>query len=185
MIIVFAVILYDDYENYCTYLRSNDYRWENSDAIKYNNCYAYAFRDLDLNRKSKPQPGFLSNLKPLRKDQFTCKNFIQRIISDFPDTTYHGFSIPKCGCNRHAVFLAIDNRGKFRDYHFYRQNSNGYWTHKPGSTNVYHNDSDGNIITNPLYANRKYKLYNYSVPCGFFCVSSIEKNTGHVSEKAR
>ena len=58
------------------------------------------------------------------------------------------------------------------DYHFYRQDKNGTWSHKPGRTAVSKVDASGKIILNPLIANRNYKNgYNYSKPCFFFCVN--------------
>ena len=58
-------------------------------------------------------------------------------------------------------------------YHFYRQDSDGTWSHKPGGTKAIRVDDAGNIIDNPVAANRNYerttKKYNYDKNCGFFC----------------
>jgi hypothetical protein len=40
------------------------------------------------------------------------------------------------------------------DYHWYRQDSNGMWTHKPGGTNATNLDNSGVTISNPESANR-------------------------------
>jgi len=68
------------------------------------------------------------------------------------------------------------------DYHWYRQDQGGYWSHKPGwgeATNV---DASGQVISDPRLANRDYTDsshnsetgeatgYNYSQFGGFFCV---------------
>lgn len=56
------------------------------------------------------------------------------------------------------------------DYHFYRQNPDGTWSHKPGGREVSHVDAANCPIWNPAKANRKYSVYDYSEPCSFFCV---------------
>jgi hypothetical protein len=42
------------------------------------------------------------------------------------------------------------------DYHWYRQDDNGLWSHKPGSTPVINVDASGKLITDPGAANRNY-----------------------------
>ena len=51
-------------------------------------------------------------------------------------------------------------------------NSDRYWSHKPGSTDVVDVDASGNKIKNPLKANRNYQTLNYYKPCFFACVYS-------------
>jgi hypothetical protein len=41
-----------------------------------------------------------------------------------------------------------------RDYHWYRQDKVGCWSHKPGSTAARNVDNAGNAITNPQTCNR-------------------------------
>lgn len=43
------------------------------------------------------------------------------------------------------------------DYHWYRKDSNGYWSHKPGVTPVVNTDASGNLIKNIYNAN--YGMY--------------------------
>lgn len=64
------------------------------------------------------------------------------------------------------VALAFDNNGIFGDYHWYRQNDDGTWSHKPGRTAVTNTDNFGNVITNPETCNRgQYKTF-----VGFFMI---------------
>lgn len=181
--LVFSIILLFTFfekksiENFvktCLTLKPDDKLWESEKYIKYNNCYAYAFTDIDPNRKDKPEPGYKHNLPPLEKKDYNCKTFIERILLDNPNTFYLGnnknISSIDCGCNNHMVFLAID-QNKY-DFHFYRKNSNNYWTHKPGSLEVLHKDSNNKLIVNPMDASRKYEIYNYETPCGFFCTDT-------------
>jgi hypothetical protein len=63
------------------------------------------------------------------------------------------------------------------DYHFYRQDSNGYWSHKPGSTDVTNKDASGRFIYDPQLASRKYdnSALDYQNFCGYFCLPSKKK----------
>ena len=48
-----------------------------------------------------------------------------------------------------------------RDFHWYRQNPDGTWSHKPGGTNVINVDASGNLIFDPEIADRNYAYANY------------------------
>jgi hypothetical protein len=62
------------------------------------------------------------------------------------------------------------------DYHWYRRDANGYWTHKPGGTNATNLDNAGNTIANPETANRG----PYSDFCGYFRLwSDNVQGAGH------
>ena len=39
-----------------------------------------------------------------------------------------------------------------RDFHWYRQDANGNWSHKPGTTAATNLDNSGNVITDPRTA---------------------------------
>ena len=75
----------------------------------------------------------------------------------------------RCPNGTSKIALIVDPK---RDYHFLRQDRDGYWSHKPGSTNVTHLDASGNKIKNPLKANRHYDSLNYYKPCFFSCIYS-------------
>jgi hypothetical protein len=62
------------------------------------------------------------------------------------------------------------------DYHWYRLDQNGYWTHKPGGTQATNRDNAGQLITDPRTANRG----PYTQFCGFFLAwSDIGEGYGH------
>jgi len=71
-----------------------------------------------------------------------------------------------CGCDecRHQVALVISPNW---DYHWYRKDRDGRWSHKMGGTPATNLDNSGNIITDPRTADRG----SYTVFCGCFCVS--------------
>ena len=70
-----------------------------------------------------------------------------------------------------------------KDYHWYRQNPNGLWSHKRGSTAVTMVDALGDVIYDPEEASRlyysydpssgDYTVYDYSIFVGFFAVSPL------------
>ena len=51
-----------------------------------------------------------------------------------------------------VVALAYATDGS--DYHWYRRNDDGTWSHKPGSTPIISWDASGNTITDPATCNR-------------------------------
>jgi hypothetical protein len=57
-----------------------------------------------------------------------------------------------------------------RDYHYYRLNDEGYWTHKPGYKPSTQYDADHRLILDPERANRKYGDLDYTDFCGYVCV---------------
>jgi hypothetical protein len=148
-----------------------------------NNCYSYAFNNTHIKYKGKPQPGFYSNIKQVKRNNasYNCKNFISRVLNDYPDSKFISVKDHKRGkrCNgdEYTIFLAIDNEGVSTDYHFYKEDNNGFWSHKPGLGKVVYTDDGGRKITNPIYADRDYENtntndennYNYKTECGFFC----------------
>ena len=152
-------------------------------CIANNNCYSYAFNNTRIKYKGKPQPGSYSNIRQVKRNnkEYKCKNFITRVLKDYPRSRFISIKDYKKGnrCNddEYAIFLSIDNDGVSTDYHFYKEDDDGYWSHKPGLDKVSYVDDSGNKITNPLYADRDYEnadvtnkhKYNYKYPCGFFC----------------
>ncbi len=158
-------------------------RWNDKKHIKYNhNCYAYVLNKIASNRDGKPQPGYFSNFPPLRRSDYKCEVFFQRLKKDIPSMYKISFGKP-CRKGSYKGFIAIDPKKEDQDYHFYRQDSNGYWSHKPGRNKATNLDADGNKIKNPVYANRKYEYFDYSDPCFFFCVYSKLSGTRSRSTK--
>lgn len=57
-------------------------------------------------------------------------------------------------------------------FHFYRQDSNDYWSHKRGLTAISQLDSTGYAISNPMTCGRNYGVdFNYSIWGGFYMVT--------------
>jgi hypothetical protein len=144
-------------------LWNNDYKIRDS-----HNCYSYAMGKIVKGLDSKAQPGYASGFNHINDNEYECKYFKNRIIKDSPGTYIENFD-SACLPGFYKVFLALDPQV---DYHWWRQDSNGLWSHKPGSTNVTNLDADDNIINNPILSNRNYGTVNYKKPCFFACVYS-------------
>jgi hypothetical protein len=145
--------------------------WNNNKNIKNNNnCYSYSVNNKN-HQFGKPQPGYFARYNHIQNNQYKCAYFFKRILNDIPSVYLTSFK-QKCKKGFTKAFFAIDSNKNEHDYHFYRQDNNQLWSHKPGTTNVINYDADYKIIKNPLKANRNYIHYNYDKPCFFFCVNN-------------
>ena len=145
--------------------------WNNNKNIKNNNnCYSYSV-NYKNHKYGKPQPGYFAKFNHIQNKQYKCVSFFKRILNDIPSVYLTSFK-QKCKNGFHKAFFAIDSNKNEHDYHFYRQDNNQLWSHKPGTTNVINYDADYKIIKNPYTANRNYIHYNYDKPCFFFCVNN-------------
>jgi len=141
------------------------------------NCFAYAFDYRNLPKKctinscsvSFPQPGRASGYPKWSQIKGKrCPDLISRLFGDVPDIKMTTFE-KKCPANYSKIALVVDED---EDYHFYRQDSNGYWSHKPGATDVTHIDATGRPIYDPQLASRQYSKsgLNYDQFCSYLCV---------------
>jgi hypothetical protein len=145
--------------------------WNNNKNIKNNNnCYSYSVNNKN-HQFGKPQPGYFARFNHIKDNQYKCVSFFKRILNDIPSVYLTSFK-QKCKKGFSKAFFAIDSNKNEHDYHFYRQDNNKLWSHKPGTTNVINYDADYKIIKNPYTANRNYSAYNYDKPCFFFCVNN-------------
>lgn len=159
----------------------NPKRWNNIEKIiSHHNCYSYATDTLSLHRDGKAQPGYFSGFEGVDEDKYQCANFLKRLKRDNPSFVLTTFGA-KCPRGFHKAFIAIDPKDGDVDYHFYRQDKNGKWSHKPGKTEATDKDAANKQIMNPLTADRKYSGYQYILPCFFFCV---EKGLSRTSSQS-
>ena len=169
---------------YCKFPRWKPELWNVNipeDVKDYTNCYSYALNRLEFNIDGKLQPGELSGDK---YDFMDCDVIFENIKRDLNredvyKTTYNS----KMNCFQHKIALALDIKSDDQDYHFYRLDNNGKWSHKPGSSSATNLDASNNIIINPQKADRdySYKEYedddgniergkNYELFCGFYAI---------------
>lgn len=146
--------------------------WNSDPVLKKNhNCYAYVLDDLIQGRENKPQPGSWSNILPdeSRVEKYkSCPEMLERVMAD-NGSIYPVEESEVCQSGFYKGYLVLDP-GK--DYHFYRQDSNGYFSHKRGKLDVEDKDAARNRIEVPRLANKNYGEYNYTESCGYFCIPS-------------
>jgi hypothetical protein len=139
--------------------------WNDGGNTQYsNNCYSYACnRPGPRPGPTKPQPGDSSGD---RYENVTCEDVKAAALSD-------GLKeMPSEGCcpeGYHEVSLVVDPNV---DYHWYREDQGGGWSHKPGWGPATDVDASGEPITDPSSADRDYSDRggpNYSEDCGTLC----------------
>lgn len=146
------------------------------------NCYAYAFNYKKLPKsctkhkcsKAFPQPGRKSGYPKWSSVKGKrCPDLVSRLLGDIPDIKLSNFT-ERCPKKYYKIAFVTDED---QDYHFYRQDSNGYWSHKPGSTDVIRVDALGRRIYDPALATREYNSsgLNYNNFCGYMCVPNTHK----------
>ena len=74
------------------------------------------------------------------------------------------YSDPAYGSG-YDIALVLDLSNGYTDYHWYRMDNHGRWSHKPGNTEIRDVDASGNYIYDPQTADRDYSKssgLNYS-----------------------
>jgi hypothetical protein len=95
---------------------------------------------------------------------------VERLMeADIPDLRRTAYR-KRCAKGSSKVALVVDPGD---DYHFYRQDSDGWWSHKDGANPVKHVDAEGKRIWDPKTAARDYRpngsFLNYTDFCGYWC----------------
>lgn len=164
------------------------------------NCYAYFLNDRKDSIKTKckeiclknnkkgcpkkdsdcqdliPQPGdyYLLNKygnTKKKETKYSCPNMHRKIQSDNPEV-FSSKLLEKCPANYYKGAMVVDPGNTF---HFYRQNKDGTWSHKPGILPVNDKDASKRPIAIPHFANRDYTNVDdseikYSDFCGYYCI---------------
>ncbi len=152
--------------------------WNNS-SVSYYNCYAYA---LNTKNYGFMQPGQSVGHTTWTHAEITNPNTVLYYVN--LDSANYGFTFTSVGRNdvcpdgTYKVALVIDNEttwyNSIVDYHWYRQDSDGTWSHKPGGTNVTNKDYSNNLIYDPQYCNRNAGGgLNYNLFVGYFAISPL------------
>jgi len=158
-------------------------RWNlNTKFKKTHNCFAYAMNVLDKRQLSKckkddcnvsfHQPGEASGYRRFSDgNPKTCPNLIARVIGDNPSIVMSDFT-SKCPPSTSKIAIIIDESD---DYHFLRQDSNQFWSHKPGMMNVTNVDALKHKIWDPKLSFYDYRVHkkgklNYDIFCSYMCV---------------
>jgi hypothetical protein len=158
-------------------------RWnKNPNLRKTHNCFAYAMnvndpKQIEACAKDPKcnvpyhQPGSASGY-PGFKDSVmkSCPEMEARTRGDNPTITPVVFE-QKCPAETSKIALVVDSD---EDYHYYRQDKDGFWSHKPGGLQVTNKDASGRPIYDPKLADRNYNDQNsdlnYNEFCSYLCV---------------
>jgi hypothetical protein len=121
-------------------------KWSDLCTQIYNNCYNYAN---DRITNSFAQPGASANI--YMGAYFSCDE-IEHAASADGLRKIKNFNSPlRKGEGWYVALVIKDNR---KDYHWYRQDSDGCWSHKIGDFEVSRVDQSGELIINPLTCQR-------------------------------
>ena len=136
-------------------------KWNKVTVIRKNNCYAYA---TNIMGDSIPRPGNAGGkIPPLRgRPGYNCAAFVEAAESDGLVKVDCKNACPK---DSFKVALVIKPNAP-QDYHWYRQDDNGNWSHKPGTTEATNLDNGRKPIIDPQTADRGA----YTTFCECFCV---------------
>ena len=115
---------------------------------------------------------------------YQCPNMEQKIMNDNPAIVKSTF-LDKCPPWHYKGAMVVDPDHTF---HFYRQNKDGTWSHKPGTLPVTDKDADNNRIYVPHFSNRNYSKdknnnddpINYTDFCGYYCIPNNKHSDTHV-----
>ena len=136
--------------------------WNDNSTIQgSNNCYSYACETMEGVKDEKgAQPGLRSGEMITSTDLNEVMSASIRDGSVKKPNFWNKLGFGKKGY--YSVYLVVDNIGPAIDYHWYRQDKGGLWSHKPGLSKVGRMDASGRLIRNPARANHNYGYVNYS-----------------------
>jgi len=141
-------------------------KWNHPDELRNpHNCYTYFLNKQDpkltakcketkckMRNPLKPQPGYWAYYPRIKdKSKYNCDILVERILADNPNLIKTDNM--KCPPGHSAGVVTVHDG---LTYHFYRQDKDGFWSHKDGATNAKRVDSDGKYILDPRTANRNY-----------------------------
>ncbi len=135
---------------------------DDSQTLYNNNCYNYS-----TNRatNSFAQPGEASDKI---YSSLTCESVLEAAKADLGLQATDEFPF---GSKNDDTLIALVVAPEW-DYHWYRRDDDGLWSHKPGGTPATNMDSSGEIITSPETANRG----PYTEFCDYFRVKDYPKD---------
>jgi hypothetical protein len=131
--------------------RWNDFSWIQPS----NNCYNYANDEVTW---TFAQPGRACG-EMYDYNNLTCDEVFDAAVCD---GLVPSDAATPCPEGMHKVYLVVDPGW---DYHWYRQDLNGLWSHKPGRTAATNRDNSLKRITDPAKADTG----SYTDHCGYFC----------------
>ena len=141
--------------------------WNTPAVQPHNNCYKYANNRIT---NTFAQPGRATGHQYKQLNTCTGTGAVEPAAVSDGLVASPNFSGPLAAGNGWYVALVL---WPGVDYHWYRQDKTGCWSHKPGSTAARNTDNSGKSITDPKTADRG--------PYTVFCTYMITKSTVHIS----
>lgn len=184
--------------------KTNCYAYACNDKGEGHPRYTYYLDAQNIQQQDdyRPQPGELCGNQYDRNDPNNCLNDCTAVKAavacdsaaqpnhlgmipfdepKFPKLPLKPDELPPAKDGYYLVALAI---APGVDYHWYRQDDNGKWSHKPGSGRATNLDAAGNEIVNPRMCDRDGTQkgtrngINYSKFCGYYYVPKCGMLTG-------
>jgi len=145
--------------------------WNDAGTVQSkNNCYNYGN---NKRTDTYAQPGKASG-QTLTWGNMNCADVRKAAVADGLEM------LPASGVcpdKKDKVALVVDPG---TDYHWYRLDTSGTWSHKPGSGQATNRDNSNNSIMNPETANRCGQWLCYTEFCGYHCAcSNADEGKGH------
>jgi hypothetical protein len=138
--------------------------WNGPLVIDKNNCYNYACNWQD---DSFAQPGMAGGYTP---SEISCEEYIE--ASEADGLTQVDCE-EECPPGSHKSMLVV---APGTDFHWYREDADGSWSHKPGETEATNKDATGEPISDPRDADRGI----YTEVCACFCDGPEVTKVGHL-----
>ena len=162
--------------------------WNNrKERRETHNCFAYAMNIIDIKQiidcLTNPkcdggfhQPGSASGREGFKSaNPKTCPDMLARILGDNPSIKRTTF-LEKCPAKTSKIALVVDED---EDYHFLRQDADGWWSQKGGAKPVVKVDAGNHPIWNPELSDHNWTnssgVLNYDIFCGYMCVPRQSK----------
>jgi hypothetical protein len=174
-------------------------KWNDDKNIKHShNCYSYFLNDINKELEDlcqdgeckyiNPQPGHCKEDIKVNFENTICEIFHNRILSDNPSIYVEEFG-NKCKDGFYKGALTIDPK---HQYHFYRQDKDGLWSHKDGGKAATNRDANGCLIYDPKISNKCYtskdkdgkiKKTHYSDFCNYYCIPNNDHSDTVMSRR--
>jgi RHS repeat-associated protein len=129
---------------------------DNGEIQKTNNCYSYALDERENGNYWGLQPGEAGGQHITTTADLNLDYVTNAAISD--GRIKNPTLLNKLGFGKRGYYSVYLVSADGVDYHWYRQDKGGRWSHKPGIIPVVNVDASGRFISNPVRAN--HGIYN-------------------------
>lgn len=152
--------------------------WNYTPVCGKTNCYAYALNtqvEPGTNKLWFAQPGIESDFEPYSQSEISADLIVRAVESDAEEFEFTFVPIgryAKCPAGAYKVALVIDNGV---DYHWYRQNPNGFWSHKLAGNPITKRDASDQLIIDPWLADRDHGSTDYDIFVGYFAITPLNE----------